>query len=178
MKYTFSLLLSLLTLVSVAQVSPKWARYPAISPDGQKIVFTYKGDLYAVATSGGAANQLTFHEGHDYMPVWSKDSQKIAFASDRYGNFDVFIMDAAGGPAQRLTYHSSDEMPYSFSADGSSVIFGGVRQDLASHRQYPTGSQPELYSVPAVGGRVDTWFGRYLRNMRKAKQGWQQNDLS
>lgn len=141
--------------ISMAEDNPKWLRYPAISPDGSKIAFTYKGDLYLVPTAGGKATQLTFHQAHDFMPVWSKDGKQIAFASDRYGNFDVFVMDAEGGQANRLTYHSNDEMPYSFSADNQSVIFGGVRQDLAEHRQYPTGSQPELYQVPAKGGRVD-----------------------
>lgn len=134
--------------------SPAWARYPAISPDGKQIVFTYKGDLYVVPTAGGQATRLTFHDAHDFMPVWSKDSKKIAFASDRYGNFDVFIMDASGGEAERLTFHSNDEFPYTFSADGKSVVFGGTRQDDVKHRQYPTASQPELYQVPASGGRV------------------------
>ena len=151
-------LLCVLSSAAIAQVSPQWARYSAISPDGQYIAFTYKGDLYKVASNGGAAVQLTFHDAHDYMPVWSKDSQQIAFASDRYGNFDVFVMPADGGDAQRLTFHSNDEMPYSFSHDNSKVIFGGVRLDLAEHRQYPTGSQPELYTVPVKGGRVDQLF--------------------
>lgn len=154
-KIYLSLLLSGVLGSASAQDAPNWLRHSAISPDATKIAFTYKGDLYTVPTSGGKATQLTFHEAHDFMPVWSKDSQKIAFASDRYGNFDVFIMDAEGGAATRLTYHSSDEMPYTFSADGQTVIFGGVRQDLAEHRQYPTGSQPELYQVPVKGGRID-----------------------
>jgi Tol biopolymer transport system component len=64
-------------------------------------------------------------------------------------------MEAGGGPATRLTYHSNDESPYSFSADDGEVVFGAVRQDRAEHRQFPTGSQPELYSVPVTGGRVD-----------------------
>lgn len=54
-----------------------------------------------------------------------------------------------------MTYHSNDEYPYSFSADDKAVIFGGTRQDIAEHRQYPTASQPELYEVPVSGGRVD-----------------------
>ena len=150
-----SILLLTLSFQLFAQESPKWLRYPSISPDGSQIVFTYKGDLYTIPTSGGKATQLTFHEAHDFMPVWSKDGSKIAFASDRYGNFDVYIMSAMGGDAKRLTYHSNDEMPYSFSAEDKTVIFGGVRQDLAEHRQYPTGSQPELYQVAIGGGRVD-----------------------
>ncbi len=138
-----------------AQDAPRWMRYSSISPDGQNIAFTYMGDLYLVSSSGGDAQQLTFHEAHDYMPVWSNDSKHLAFASDRYGNFDVFVMEALGGPATRLTYHSNNESPFSFSADNESVIFGGVRMDVAAHRQFPSRSFPELYSVPKSGGRVD-----------------------
>ncbi|MDN3203696.1 S41 family peptidase [Algoriphagus sediminis] len=139
----------------LAQENLKWLRYSSISPDGTQIAFTYKGDLYSVPSQGGEARQLTFHEAHDYMPVWSKDSQQIAFASDRYGNFDIFVMDALGGSATRLTFHSNDETPYSFSADNESVIFGGVRMDIAEHRQHPSRSMTELYQVPKSGGRVD-----------------------
>ena len=67
-----------------AQNTVSWLRYPAISPDGSQIAFTYKGDLYLVPTSGGKATQLTFHEAHDFKPVWSRDGQHISFASDRY----------------------------------------------------------------------------------------------
>ncbi len=72
-------------------------RYPAISPDGKTIAFGYKGDIYRVEAAGGVAAPLTIHEAHDMMPVWSHDGKYIAFASDRYGNFDVFVMPAAGG---------------------------------------------------------------------------------
>jgi len=147
-----------ISIAGMAQVSPKWARYSAISPDGNTIVFTYKGDLYSVSSKGGEAKQLTLHEAHDYMPVWSKDGKKIAFASDRYGNFDIYTIDAEGGEATRLTFHSNDESPFSFTHDDKNILFGTVRQDLATHRQYPTGSQPELYSVPVEGGRVDQVF--------------------
>ena len=124
MKIRIFILLALLpTVISFAQITPKWARYPSISPDGATIVFTYKGNLYSVSTNGGDATQLTFHEAHDYMAVWSKDGKTLAFASDRYGNFDIYTMDAKGGPATRLTYHSNDEKPYTFSADNSQVLF-------------------------------------------------------
>jgi hypothetical protein len=50
---------------AAAPSDASWMRYPAISPDGQSIVFTYKGDLWRVATAGGAATQLTQHVAHD-----------------------------------------------------------------------------------------------------------------
>ena len=159
MKSLLSFFLVLLfPLTTFSQINPKWIRYQAISPDGSQVAFTYKGDLYTVSAEGGEAKQLTFHEAHDYMPVWSKDGSKIAFASDRYGNFDIYLMDAMGGDAARLTFHSNDERPFSFSHDGSKVIFGAVRMDTAEHRQFPTSSQPELYAVPVEAGRVNQIF--------------------
>lgn len=172
MKKSLTLITCLILALQLqAQVKPQWMRYPSISPDGKSIAFTYKGDLYKVASIGGTAQQLTFHEAHDFMPTWSKDSKQLSFASDRYGNFDVFTMSADGGPSKRLTYHSTDEFPYSFTADNKSVLFGGVRQDLAIHRQYPTGSQPELYSVPSSGGRVDQIFTIPAEYVQTSKDG-------
>ena len=130
-----------------------WMRYPAISPDGKTIAFTYRGDLWRAPAAGGAATQLTQHPAQDFMPVWSHDGTRIAFASDRHGNFDIYIMPAAGGEAQRLTFHSAAEYPYSFTPDDKSVVFGAARMDLASNRQYPAATMPELWSVPAAGGR-------------------------
>jgi tricorn protease len=153
------------------QTAPNWLRYPTISPDGSKIVFTYKGDLFSVSSSGGKATQLTFHEAHDFKPVWSKDGKQIAFASDRYGNFDLFIMSSEGGEAKRLTYHSNDEIPFDFSADGQKVIFGTSRMDLAEHRQYPTGSQPELYQVNKNGGRIDQVWTIPAEYVQTSKDG-------
>ena len=150
-------LILLFTLFSISiygQSNPQWMRHSTISPDGTQIAFTYKGDIYKVNSNGGNAQQLTYHSAHDYKAVWNKDGSKIAFASNRYGNFDIYVMNSNGGQATRLTFHSNDEHPYSFSANDKEVVFGALRQDAANHRQYPHGSQSELYSVPVKTGKV------------------------
>ncbi|KAA3437680.1 S41 family peptidase [Rufibacter hautae] len=151
--YTGALVASTIS-VAQAQNAPSWLRYSSISPDGQTIVFTYKGDLYRVPASGGTALPLTLHEAHDFMPIWSKDGKTIVFASDRYGNFDLFQMPATGGEAKRMTFHSANEYPYEFSPDGKTVYFGSTRMDQAANRQFPTFASPELYKVAVGGGRV------------------------
>jgi Tol biopolymer transport system component/C-terminal processing protease CtpA/Prc len=139
--------------VTLAQGAASWMRYPTLSPDGKTIAFTYRGDLYRVSAAGGMATQLTQHPAQDFMPVWSHDGTRIAFASDRHGNFDLYVIPATGGEAQRLTYHSAPEYPYSFTPDDKSIVFGAARMDAAANRQYPANSMPELWSVPAAGGR-------------------------
>jgi Tol biopolymer transport system component/C-terminal processing protease CtpA/Prc len=133
---------------------PRWLRYPALSPDGNTIAFVYKGNLYKVPAGGGAAIQLTSSPAQDFMPVWSRNSRSIAFASDRYGNFDIFLIQANGAHEKQLTFHSADEYPYDFSEDDRQVIFGSVIMDAAANRQFPSDAQPELYRVPVTGGQV------------------------
>lgn len=144
----------LLCVVAFSQENPLWLRYPALSPDGKTILFCYKGDIYSVAVAGGTATPLTLSESYDFAPVWSHDGKTIAFASDRYGSFDVFTMPASGGEARRLTYHSGREIPSSFTADDRGVLFSAFRQQLASSAQFPVSLMTQLYSVPVTGGRV------------------------
>lgn len=144
----------LLSATAIGQDTPLWLRYPAISPDGQTILFSYKGDIYSVSSSGGNAIPLTLSETYEYAPVWSHDGKSIAFASDRYGNFDVFVMPATGGDAKRLTFHSSREIPSSFTADDKAILFTAARQDVVTNTQFPIGLMSELYSVAVTGGKV------------------------
>lgn len=98
---SFSLLLvCLLTSLASGQINSDWFRHTAISPDGRSILFSYKGDIFTVSSEGGLARALTTHNAWDGHPVWSHDGKSIAFASDRHGNLDVFLMPALG--ARRL----------------------------------------------------------------------------
>ncbi|HXI03960.1 MAG TPA: S41 family peptidase [Candidatus Saccharimonadales bacterium] len=138
-------------LVSASETA-LWIRYPAISPDGATIAFSYRGDLWTVPAAGGVATPLTMNEAYEFAPVWSPDGSRIAFASDRYGNFDVYVVAATGGPTTRLTFHSSDDIPTSFTPDGKSVLFSSARLDSVTNVQFPTRAQPELYRVALTGG--------------------------
>lgn len=154
-KFIFFMMLLGYSIIGSSQNNPPlWLRYPAISPDGNTIVFGYKGDLYSVPATGGTAIPLTLNESQEEMPVWSHDGKSIAFASDRYGNFDVFVMPANGGEAKRLTFNSANDFPWDFSPDNTKVIFGSSRNDLNTSVRFPQKALfLKLYDVPVSGGR-------------------------
>ena len=135
-------------------ITPLWLRDVVVSPDGQQVLFCYKGDIYKVAAAGGTASQLTTQDSYECSPVWSADSKQIAFASDRHGNLDIYVMSAEGGSATRLTYNSTAEVPQAFTQDGKWVLFGANIQDPAESVMFPSSRLPELYKVPVKGGRT------------------------
>ena len=77
-------------------------RFPTIHDN--KLVFTYAGDLYTVASAGGVARRLTSHEGFEMFPHFSPDGKWIAFTGQYDGNTEVYVIPAEGGRPRRLTY--------------------------------------------------------------------------
>ena len=118
-------------MTALAQEHPLWMRFPAISPDGQTIAFSYKGDLFTVPATGGAAKQLTTHPAYDAYPIWSPDGKQIAFASDREGSLDVYIMNCQGGVPTRLTTHSANETPTAF-LDNGHILYNSALMPTAA----------------------------------------------
>lgn len=130
-------------------------RYPAISPDGATVVFSFQGDLWSVPATGGDARRLTAHEAYDAWPVFSPDGKTIAFASNRYGDNDIYTMPVEGGPPRRLTFASTNDMPGAFDPDGKTIYF-------ASRRLFDYPLTEQIYRVPVAGGtpmRLADFFG-------------------
>lgn len=161
-----------LTGWALAQESPLWMRDCTISPDGTTIAFTYKGDIYTVPVSGGRAMQLTSHPAYDTAPVWSPDSKKIAFASDRMGSLDVFIVSREGGIPQRLTTHSGSETPIVFKDNGH-VLFAAAIQPSAEDMQFPSGTFNQVYEVSVEGGRPRMFSSMPMEHISIRKDGKQ-----
>ena len=106
------------------QVGTEGAWTPTWSPDGRLLYQVVpEGKLHLINADGTGVVALTNGPGHDSYPSWSPDGTRIAFASDRSGNYQVHVMDADGTDVQRLTTSSAQDVQPDWSADGSLLAF-------------------------------------------------------
>lgn len=80
-------------------------------------------DLYRKSVDGRTVTQLTSDPADDMMPAISPDGSKVAFVSNRTGNWDLFVMTIDGGPPTQMTFDRDDEVQPTWSPDGRSLAF-------------------------------------------------------
>jgi len=94
-------LCALLFFASLAAVQTKLLRFPDVH--GDKVVFTYGGDLWLASTSGGLATRLTAHAGLELFAEFSPDGNWIAFTGQYDGDEQVYVIPVTGGIPKQLT---------------------------------------------------------------------------
>jgi Tol biopolymer transport system component len=107
---------------------------PAWSPDGQMLVFSHLEDswsLYTVNADGSGLRSLDA-AGSGWKPAWSPDGTQIAFASDRTGNWNIYVMEADGSNPRRLTPGNDNGFEPVWSPDGSRIAFASNRARVAT----------------------------------------------
>jgi uncharacterized delta-60 repeat protein len=80
-------------------------------------------DIFVSNPDGTGPTNLTNFPGNDVWGAWSPDGTKIAFTSDRDGNFEIYVMNADGTNQTRLTDHSGYDYQPSWSPDGTKLAF-------------------------------------------------------
>jgi len=99
-----------------------------VSPDGRRFVFSstrhaVRPNLYLKEVGGQAVTQLTNDSSADVQPTFSADGKWVAFASDRLGNWDIWLLNLEGGSPRQVTDSPWHEVRPSFSPDGRRLVY-------------------------------------------------------
>lgn len=152
-----------LFLVSASFAQTKLLRFPDVF--GDRVVFTYGGDLWTSSTSGGTATRLTAHPGVETYAKFSPDGKWIAFTGQYDGDEQVYVVSSGGGEPKQLTFYPSrgplaprwgyDNQVLGWTKDGK-VYFRSQRDSwsLPIAKLYtvsPTGGPAEALPMPEAG---------------------------
>jgi tricorn protease len=110
-----------------AREAIRLASDPALSPDGSTLAFVWRGDIWTVTVTGGAARQLTQSPARDRDPRFSPDGKEIAFTSDRDAGWQVYVMPVQGGTPEQITFHTSGHSLQGWFPDGGSLLVEASR---------------------------------------------------
>ncbi len=135
-------------------------RYPSISPDGSQIAFSWRGDLWKVPATGGAAQRLTSHPQDDLWSAWSRDGNRIAFTSNRSGSTNIHMMNSDSTGLRQVTDLDRPVALAGFGVDeaGHEVI------SLAARLEPDWYPGARMYTVAPSGGdpaRIHDAFGTF-----------------
>ena len=150
--------------VHVAAAQTKLLRFPDIH--GDRVVFTYGGDLWTAPSNGGSAIRLTSHPGVEVFGKFSPDGKWIAFTGQYDGDEQVYVVSSGGGVPRQLTFYPAkgpftprwgwDNLVYGWSSDGKRIFFKSQRDSwsLPIARLYwvnVEGGPAEALPMPVAG---------------------------
>lgn len=107
----------LLPAVTTGPLDPDW------SPDGSRIAFSMRGDIWTVSADGGEAVALTEGPAYHFEPAWSPDGDSIAFTVDLGDRYGISIMDMEGKKIRHLVSDGDINIQPEWSPEGDALYF-------------------------------------------------------
>ena len=118
-----------------------------LSPDGARVALDIRDqddDIWIWEVRGQTLTRTTFDRAQDQLPVWTPDGRRIAFRSNRDGQFNLFWRAADGtGSEERLTKSATAPTPTAFSPDGTRLVFD----------ENAAGGQSDIMALELTGSR-------------------------
>ncbi len=166
---------------TIAQdASPYFASNPALTPDGQTLIFSYDGSLWKSPADGGVSVRITGMQGSSTNARVSPDGKWLAFSNSQFGNADIYLMPLEGGVIKRLTFHAANDEVESWAWDSKTIYFTSNRYNrMSTYKVSINGGTPlqvfsndmfdythNAFEDPATGEIFfdDTWESAFFSN--------------
>lgn len=164
------IIFTLLSAFTISQISAQEKVYftstPSLSPNAKTVYFSYDGDIWSADVNGGNAARITALEGEEINPRVSPDGKWLAFSSNQYGNYDVYVMPINGGQIKQLTFHQAKDEIESWSWDSKSIYFTSNQNNgFGSFKIDLDGKTPQALFTNyfnTTNGLVETPQGEYI----------------
>ncbi len=141
--------------VAPDKFTSRMLRWPEMSPDGKRVVFSAMGHLYVRNLAGGETQRLTSQDEHfEFYPSFSRDGRKIVYVSwsdEELGA--VRVIDADGGRSEVVTPDPGHYVEPRFAPDGQSIVYRKLAGNVLRAPWW--GEEPGVYEVSARGGEAD-----------------------
>lgn len=103
----------------------------ALSPSGKRAIFEYRGEIFTVPKEKGDWRNLTQSSGvADRSPAWSPDGKKIAWFSDKTGEYTLMIADQMGQNTKSIKLNNTFYFRPEWSADNKHIAFTDTHYNL------------------------------------------------
>ncbi len=144
-----------------------------------RAAFRSAGSISAKILEVVQAKRLTHDSGLSEGPTWSPDGRLLAFASNRSGNFEIYVRPIDGGQDVNITNHPAQEFQPAYSPDGKRVAFISTRSSRTGMIKIGSTAGIEirtyggdLWVTPTLGGQArrlapDANFPTWLPDGRK-----------
>ncbi|QLG45096.1 S41 family peptidase [Costertonia aggregata] len=105
---------------------------PNISPTGKRAIFEHRGDIFTVPKENGTWRNLTNSSGiADRAPVWSPKGDKVAWFSDKSGEYQLVVADQDGTdqkyyPLPKPTFYFQPD----WSPDGNHIAYSDTDYNI------------------------------------------------
>jgi Tol biopolymer transport system component len=123
--------------------------YPSVRPT----------EIYVMNPDGTNPRNITNHPADDGDPAWSPDRTRIAFKTNRDGNFEIYVINVDGTGLARLTNYDENDTSPQWSPDGTRIAF--VRRskggDDGIFVMKADGTQTAELTIAAAADQYPAW---------------------